>query len=125
MSGEHKIKIVAIALVVFSLVNICLLLGLSGGAGLVPRAVRFVLTCVFSFFLFREATWARWFIGFSAAVGVIVSVVIWIGLSGALVSKFSFLGIWMLLMGVFYGWVAYMLLLDKDVSRQFNPGSGF
>lgn len=125
MTGEQKIKIVAIASVVFSLVNICLLLGLTGGAGLIPRAIRFVVTCVISFFLFREASWARWLIGFSSALGVIVSVVTWIGLSGALVSKFSLLGIWGLVMAVFYGWVAYTLLLDKDVSRQFSPGSGF
>ena len=125
MSGELKIRTVAIALVVFSLVNICLLLGITGGSGLVIRSVRFVVTCVFSYFLIREATWARWLIGFSSALGVILSIVTWIGLDGAPISKFSILGIWFVVMAVFYGWVAFMLLFDKDVSRQFNPGSGF
>ena len=125
MSGELKIRIVAIALVVFSLVSICLLLGLTDGAGLIPRAVRFVITCVFSYFLIREATWARWLIGFSSALGVIVCVVLWISLHGPLVSKFSILGIWTLVMGAFYACVAFVLLLDKDVSRHFSPGSGF
>ena len=92
---------------------------------MVPRTIRFVITCVISFFLFREATWARWLIGFSSVLGVIVSLFTWTGLGGELVSKFSLLGIWMLVMAVFYGWVAFTLLFDKDVSRQFNPGSGF
>jgi hypothetical protein len=38
---------------------------------------------------------------------------------------FSILGIWMVVMAIFYGWVAFMLLFDKDVSQHFNPRSGF
>lgn len=125
MSGEQKTTAVAIALILFSLVSIVLLLTLTGGASLVPRAVRFVLTCVLSFFLFRGASWARWFAGISSALGAILSVVGWFGLASANVPMFSILGIWMVVMAIFYGWVAFMLLVDKDVSQHFNPRSGF
>jgi hypothetical protein len=35
------------------------------------------------------------------------------------------LGIWMAAMTIFYAWVSYMLLIDKDVGSHFNPTSGF
>lgn len=122
MSGEQKVRIAAIALVLFSLANILLLLGLTGGAYLIPRSVRFVITCVVAFFLFREAPWARWFVGISSALGAIVAIGGWPFLP---VPMFSFLGLWMLGMGFFYGWVAYVLILDKDVSNHLSPRSGF
>jgi hypothetical protein len=125
MSGEQKIKTVSIALILFSLVSIILLLAITGGAGLIPRGIRFVVTCVLSFFLFTGASWSRWFVGISSALGVIVSLVGWFGLSGSSISMFSILGIWMVVMAIFYGWVAFMLLFDKDVSQHFNPRSGF
>ena len=125
MSGEQKTRIVAIALILFSLVNIVLLLSLTSGASLVPRAIRFIFTCLLSFFLFRGASWSRWFVGISSALGVIVSLITWFGLSSTHISMFSILGIWMVVMAVFYGWVAFMLLIDKDVSQHFNPRSAF
>jgi hypothetical protein len=125
MTGEQKTRIVAAALILFSLVNIVLLLTLTGGASIVPRAIRFIFTCVLSFFLFRGAPWSRWFVGISSALGVIVSSIGWFGLSSTHISMFSILGIWMVVMAIFYGWVAFMLLFDKDVSQHFNPRSGF
>lgn len=125
MTGEQKTRIVATALILFSLVNILLLLSLTGGASLVPRAIRFGFTCLLSFFLFRGASWSRWFVGISAGLGVVFSLIGWFGLAATQISMFSFLGIWMVVMAVFYGWVAFMLLFDKDVSQHFNPGSGF
>ncbi|MGJ8677956.1 MAG: hypothetical protein ACSHX0_10600 [Akkermansiaceae bacterium] len=125
MSGEQKIKTVSITLIIYSLISISLLLAITGGANVIPRGVRFIVTCILSFFLFTGAPWSRWFVGISSALGVIVSLVSWFGLSGSQISMFSFLGIWMVVMAVFYGWVAYMLLFDKDVSQHFNPRSGF
>jgi hypothetical protein len=125
MSGEQKIRTVSIALIIFSLINIALLLTITGGAGLIPRSIRFVVTCILSFFLFTGATWARWFVGISSVLGVIVLIVTWFGLSGSQLSMFSFLGIWTVIMAAFYGWVAFMLLFDKDVSQHFSPRSGF
>lgn len=125
MTGEQKVKVVAIALVIFSLASICLLLAITGGASIVPRAIRFVFTCVLAFFLIKEASWARWFAGISSAVGIIVSLITWFGLSGTQVSMFSLLGLWLPIMAIFYAWVAWMLLIDRDVARVFNPSSGF
>lgn len=120
MTGEQKTRVVAAALIVFSLINIVLLLALTGGASLVPRAIRFVFTCVISFFLFKGAPWSRWFVGILSVLGVILSLIGWFGLSATHISMFSILGIWMLVMAIFYSWVAFMLLFDKDVSQHFG-----
>ena len=125
MSGEQKIRVVAIALVIFTTISIVLLLALTGGASIVFRVIRLVLACVFAFFLVREATWARWLVGISSGFGAVLSIIGWFGMGGTSISMFSILGIWMLVMAVFYGWVAFMLLLDKDVSHVFSPPSGF
>ena len=64
-------------------------------------------------------------VGILSLIGVIISIIGFFGLSAAGVSMFSILGIWMLVMAVFYTWVSYILLLDKDVASHFNPTSGF
>lgn len=116
---------VAIGTVIFSLVSILLLLALTGGDKIAPRGIRFVLTCIFAFFLWRGAGWARWLVGILSVLGVITSLIGFFGLSAAGASMFSILGLWMIVMAVFYAWVSYMLLLDKDVGAHFNPTSGF
>lgn len=125
MSGQQKTAMVAIGTVVFSLVSIVLLLALTGGDKIAPRAIRFVITCVFAFFLWRGAGWARWLVGILSLLGVITSIFGFLGLSAVGIPMFSLLGVWMLVMAVFYTWVSYMLLLDKDVRSHFNPTSGF
>jgi len=126
MSGEQKTRIIAIGLVVVSAINIALLLMVTGGrVGIAPRAIRFILTCVLSFFLIRGASWARWLVGILSLLGAIGSLVALIGLGVSSVSVFSVIGIWMLLMIPFYALAAYWLLFDKDVSQHFNPRSGF
>lgn len=126
MSGEQKTRIIAISLVVVSAINIALLLMVTGGrAGIAPKAVRFILTCVLSFFLFHGSSWARWLVGILSLLGAIVSLVGLIGLGASSVSVFSVIGIWMILMIPFYVLAAYWLLFDKDVSQHFNPRSDF
>ena len=90
-----------------------------------PRVIRLILTCVVSLFLFKGAAWARWFAGTASALSVVLSIISWFGLKTAQTSMFSLVGIWMVLMAAYYAWVAFMLILDKDVSQHFNPRSGF
>ena len=116
---------VAIGTVVFSLISILLLLALTGGDKIAPRGIRFVLSCIFAFFLWRGAGWARWLVGNFSVLGVITSLIGFFGLNAVGASMFSILGFWMIVMAVFYAWVSYMLLLDKDVGAHFNPKSGF
>jgi hypothetical protein len=125
MSGQQKTAIVAISTVIFSLASIILLLTLTGGDKIAPRGIRFILTCILAFFLWRGAGWARWVVAILSLLGAFTSIVGFVGLSAAGASMFSLLGMWMVLMAVFYTWVAYMLLLDKDVAYHFNPTSGF
>ena len=125
MTGQQKTAMVAIGTVVFSLVSIVLLLALTGGDKIAVRGIRFVMTCIFAFFLWQGAGWARWLVGILSLLGVITSLVGFFGLSAAGGSMFSILGIWMLAMAAFYMWVSYMLLLDKGVAYHFNPTSGF
>ncbi len=113
------------ATIIFSLVSVTLLLILTGGDKIVLRVLRFILTCVFAFFLMREANWARLCVGLFSLLGVITSMLGFFGLVGAGGSMFSILGIWMIVMAAFSGWVGYMLLLDKDVVSHFSPKSGF
>ena len=116
---------VAIGTVIFSLVSIVMLLALTGGDKIVPRGIRFLFTCILAFFLWSGAGWARWLVGILSLLGVITSIIGFLGLSAAGGSMFSILGIWMVVMAVFYAWVSYMLLLDKDVRSHFNSTSGF
>jgi hypothetical protein len=125
MTGQQKTAMVAIGTVIFSLVSIILLLALTGGEKIAPRGIRFILTCVFAFFLWRGASWSRWLVGILALLGVITSIIGFFGLSAAGASVFSILGIWMVAMLPFHAWVSYMLLLDKDVASHFNPTSGY
>lgn len=125
MTGQQKTAMVAIGTVIFSLVSIVLLLALTGGDKVVPRGIRFVITCIFAFFLWRGAGWARWLVGILSLLGVITSIIGFFSLSAAGASMSSILGVWMVVMAAFYAWVAYVLLLDKDVGSHFNPTSGF
>lgn len=125
MIGQRKTAMVAIGTIIFSLVSIILLQALGGDEKIVPRVVRFVFTCVFAFFLWKGAGWARWLVGILSILAVIMSIIGFFGLSAAGVPMFSILGIWMAVMTMFYAWVSYMLLIDKDVGSHFNPTSGF
>ncbi len=125
MSGQQKTTLVAISIVAFSLVSIILLLTLTGGDKLAMRGFRFVLTCVFAFFLWRGAGWSRWLVGSLSLLSIVLSVFGFIGLSASGVPMLSVIGIWMIVMTLFYMWVAYMLFLDRDVASHFNPSSGF
>lgn len=123
MSGELKIRVVALSLVVVAAITVGLMLAVTGGVGLVPRVLRLVVSCIFAYFLVREALWARWLIGVSAVFAVVLSIIGWLGLNHTAIPMFSIVGIWMLVMAVYYGWVAYMLLFDRDIARVFNPGA--
>jgi tryptophan-rich sensory protein len=116
---------VATCLIIVSAINAALLAFASGGISLIPSVTRFTFTCVLSVFLFRQASWARWLIGILSLLGSIVTIIGWFGLVATTVSLFSVISIWMILMAPFYLWVAYTLLLDKDVANLFNPSSGF
>lgn len=72
---EQKTAMVALGTVIFSLIGIALLLSLTGGEKIAPRGIRFILTCVFAFFLWRGAGWARWLVGILALLGVITSII--------------------------------------------------
>ncbi|MDP4623982.1 MAG: hypothetical protein NWT08_02470 [Akkermansiaceae bacterium] len=119
-----KVNFVAIALVVFSLVNIIILTSLTG-VFKPTSAVRFTLTCILSFFLFKGANWARLLVGILSALGAIIGAIGLIGLISAGSPLFSLLSLWLVAMPVFFAWVSYVLLLDKDVAQHFNPKSGF
>jgi hypothetical protein len=126
MSGSQKTVLAAIALIAFEVINSAILLALTGGAGLIPKIVRLIFTCVLSFFLIREATWARSLTGILCALGLAITVIsLGSAVISGVVSLFSILGIWMVLMIAFYAWVAFTLLLDKDVAQHFNPRGGF
>lgn len=120
MTGKQKTAIVAIGTVLVSFVSIVTLLILTDGAKLVPRGIRFTMTCFFSFYLFRRAGWSRWVVGILSALAAITSVVGFFSLGKNGAPLLSFFGVWLGLMGVFYAWVAYTLLIDKTVAGYFR-----
>ena len=63
--------------------------------------------------------------GILSLLGGIIAIVGFFGLTAAGVSMVSIIGIWMLVMIIFYFWVSYTLLLDRDVAGYFSPTSGF
>ncbi|WP_193213768.1 hypothetical protein [Luteolibacter marinus] len=139
MPGRRKTRIIAVALVLVSLANIGLLASVSANEQLVARGIRFTLTCILSLFLFRGAPWARGVVAGLCTLGVLASVIgavpmlfrrIAMMVPGTVENGYAdasgivtVLCVWMVLMGIFFAWVAWTLTFDKQVATYFkSPG---
>ncbi len=124
MTGEQKTRIVAISIIIFSALNITFLLlltGDGGSRGITSRVIRFVATCFFAYFLIQGKFWARYLVGVISLISTITGIVAWIALSRMpAFSPSSIISLWMIILVIFYAWVAWMLLFDKSVSNHFK-----
>lgn len=85
-----------------------------GHGNLAANAVRFLLTALFLWFLYRGVTWTRWLLGIATAIAAPIA------LAGGLISRFANIaGIWLFAAGIVYALTAYVLLFDPAV-REFT-----
>lgn len=120
VNGEVKVRRIAVAMVAVSLLSIVLLTILSGSDKLIVRGVRFLFTCLLAFYLVRGASWARMVVGVLFVLGAITSILAFLGIESLGLPHFSLLGIWLVLMAIYYLVLAYYLFLDQEVAQHFG-----
>jgi len=115
----------AMSMVVFSLLNVVLLILLSDQslATYLKKGVFFLFTCILAYFLIKGARWARW-------VTIIIALIYWIALLVVVYfvlvfpsltpSEPFFSRAWMLIAGLFWLIILLLLLFSKGIVAHFT-----
>lgn len=82
----------------------------------IKGGMRFLITCILAYFLFKGARWARWV---TIIIGLLTFVISAMGFV-SLPSSFSiFLRVWVLVIGLYCLAIALLLLFSKDIVGHF------
>jgi hypothetical protein len=124
MNTPTKVRLVAIAFVAISLINIGLLLVLAGPQRMGSRTVRLILTCLLAYFLILGKAWARYValvISFLACITSIIA-------AFAMFPHVDRLPVWFLAwgfsMGLAYGVLGLFLAFSGDIRDYFTNMAG-
>ena len=121
--GEFRVKIIASGLVLAALINVVLYIAFTDGSGMLIRGTRLVISLLLCFFLFRGVPWSRWFVGILCGLGAFLGVEAFVGVMGGQTALSAVIGIWLVILTVYYIWAATMLLLNREVAEFFDPDS--
>ncbi len=108
--GKNTLIGIIAAVLGISLLSTIVTIITNGFSGFATDIIRFGLSCLLCFFLYKGQTWAKWvMVVLYLLAGVL-------GLIGALSIIVSFvLGITSLALGIIYGGSAILLLTSKDI----------
>jgi hypothetical protein len=112
------VTLLALSMVAFSLFNVVLLSILSDQSitKYLQRGVRFLITCILAYFLFRGARWARWV---TIVIALLVAVYSVLSLVLLPPSVSIFFRGWVLVIGLFNLIIGLLLLFSKGIVGHF------
>jgi len=120
MNGAQKTHFVAGGVVLGAVVTSLLIWLSIGQLAIGKHSFRVAFSVVLAFSLVRRATWARWFVGILSVLSLAMSLFVLFDWQAFESVMLSWMGIWMALMTIFYIWVAYTLLFDREVIAYFK-----
>ena len=112
--GKRQVIRVIYLVLIASLIANFFIYYYSGSQRLAVQVVRFILTALSCFLIYKGYNLVRWILGITLALGALVSVIGIVQLFSE--GKFSLVSI---LLGVIYGYCAMLLLFSKKVSAFF------
>lgn len=122
MEARRKIQIVAGGLVLIPVATAILVWHEAGNPSTVEHGLKIAFSWVLAFSLLRRAAWARWLVGVLSVLSLVVSLQVIPAWSEVEPVVRSWVGIWMLMVAIFYLWIACTLLIDRSVIACFKQG---